>query len=340
MKSLLFANLLLATSFIIPLPSQAIWNCKNSWKNTHEPTPKTTVADKLSFFHKKFQATEYEVLPKTDPNSPLAKSKLIDAVGFLPRVFKNQTDQMETINGNTRPRLIHTHGVVASFKFTPKQQEGASLYSGLFRSGGEGIIRMSLAQGVGEKTFTPGVALKFLIHGDNPSVNIFQMPRKGLDGQGKNSNFFEYDFVNNLDKPRALALKAVAFFFSKTASTVAGVRKTGRHLPLEHMSRIDSTGNITPKDQQRQPYELILSPTVSMSRDLIAEKKDYRIEMQNILKKGTHLFDVYARDRSKNNEYGELIFIIGQITLTSNVSANAYADTTLHFHHNIHGEGD
>ena len=152
----------------------------------------------------------------TSKTSFLEKGKLFLKSYLLP-AFNHTSDELP----EGRKRLIHEFGSVAKVKWIPSDH---SPFTGLFSTGGLGLIRVSLAT-LGDP-YIPGLALKILIDGA-PSVNFHVM--YSLDGQGSNRNFFFNTFSNVIPSPTGiLAFAAVGFNRAASALGLEKDRKSTR----------------------------------------------------------------------------------------------------------------
>jgi hypothetical protein len=259
-------------------------------------------------------ASEYPAgsLPTKGP-SALDLAKLFSC-SFLQVTFNHQSDEMPF----ERKRVIHTYGSVAKVRF--ETDPTSHPFTGLFQSGGEGLIRLSLAAQGG--AYTPGAGLKIFVDG-NPSENFQVM--YSLEGQGEDHNFFANRFSNIVAPPKSAALKIGALSFAHAIAGLANPPENERTLPLERASAITSEGaHIT---EWNAPYEIQLWPTAT-ARSLIPsnDQGDFRAHVPS-LPAGTALYNLYGRTRTGP------FFPIGRIVLESPFVASQYGDEKLFFQH-------
>jgi hypothetical protein len=234
---------------------------------------------------------------------------LISSLPGLAQTFSMQTDEFP----EKRIKVIHTHGVVAKINLVIT---GESQYTGLFKSGAIGFVRLSLAANPDDNNFIPGMALKFLID-KSYSLNILAM--HNLEGQGVNHNWFAHDFSNIIPEPQSIALKTIGWFFSL-------VRDPPNELSLNHLANIESNGASV--SNPKAPYKIIFEPAKEV-KDLIEEdsKNDFRDNL-NQIKKGAIIYDIYLQEDVKHP-----IVKVGYIQLMSNFLASEYGDYRLFFQH-------
>ena len=97
-------------------------------------------------------------------------------------------DELET----PKHKLFHSFGTTAKIRFTP---ESSTPYTGIFQDTAHGLARFSYAGPVIGIGIVPGLGLKFLVDGDQPSENVVVM--RMLDPQAEHS-VFHNPFTNIL----------------------------------------------------------------------------------------------------------------------------------------------
>lgn len=225
----------------------------------------------------------------------------------LGQSFDRSSDEMPA----GRPKLLHPFGSVAKFRF---EADPSSPYTGVLQ-GSIGIMRLSLAGDPRQlKSYTPGMALKFLIDG-RPSVNIHVM--YALDGQGANQNFFANSFSNVIAEPKSPLLKAVKKWFARFV-------KDPLHVAAEPLGVWTPEGAVI-KDS-RAPYQIIFKPAgiVKIAEDT---SDDFRTELARVAP-GTKLYEVYGREKDSQD-----LVRIGALYTTSEIIASDYGDKQLFFQH-------
>ena len=232
---------------------------------------------------------------------------------FLQVTFLHTSDEMPL----GRKRVIHTFGSIAKVRF--ETLPGVP-FTGLFESGGIGLIRLSLAAQGG--TFTPGFGLKILVSGQ-PSVNFQAM--YSLDGQGEDHNFFAHRFSNIVAPPESFALKVGAQAFAAAIHSLPGAPENERTLPLEEAAAIRADGATVA--HVIAPYEIEFWPTkAAASFTPSQDDLDVR-ERLAAIPMGTQLYEVTARDRQGNRSG------VGRIVTDSPIIASQYGDETIFFQH-------
>lgn len=270
-----------------------------SWKAEH----------KQAYLWNEILRTEYRSLP--EPKNP-GFSDFMDILNkrFLDKSFSLETDEIPV----ERIKLIHTYGSVAAVEFVAIPN---SPYSGILRSGAQGLARLSVAQDPRPPgSFTPGVAVKFLID-QKPSRNIFVMEK--LEGQGLNQNFFENILSNELPAPTTAKTKLLVWSFSR-------VKKSAGHLTVSHLSSIDNRGNEVKGIDVRWPRQLLFKPAGQI-RIQKNSPNDFRQNLSAI-PVDTVLYEVWTKDAK-----GSLPELIGHLVTRSRFVASEYGDKNLFFQH-------
>merc|ERR1712051_315664 len=146
-------------------------------------------------------------------------------------VFETKGDEFDCGWTGCRNKTIHSIGNVGKIQWI---DQGGHPYTGIFKGGDTGYVRMSSAAPVDTKTpnLKPGMGVKFLRDGAD-SANFVSM--FGVDGQD-NLNFFANDWSNHIPTPESKALIPLALRF-KTAtkyiqtvgmSDMAGIAQDGK----------------------------------------------------------------------------------------------------------------
>jgi len=268
--------------------------------------------------------SDFTHLPSTDPGIISGILRLFSS-SFLWTTFTHVSDEMP----EGRLKLIHTYGSVAEVEF---KMNSDSRYSGLFKTGGVGLARLSLAKQSGG--FTPGMGLKLLIDEQHPSVNFQVM--YSLDGQGNNRNIFENEFKNVIDPPSSFILKGLGQAFELAIRCLPGRTESGKPLnattlPLLEAAQINADGTQVASESVNEPFIVIFTPTDEVKK-LFSSKvdKDFRLGLAEI-PPGMTLYTVSVKkDRESAAE------VIGSLTTTSTFIASEYGDQKLFFQHMSH----
>ena len=127
-------------------------------------------------------------------------------------VFNTKGDEFDCGLTGCRNKTIHSVGNVGKVEWVDL---GNHPYTGIFKGGDSGYVRMSSATPVDKKTpnMKPGMGVKFLRDGVD-SANFVSM--FGVDGQDS-LNFFEHDWSNHIPDPKSKSLIPLELRF-KTAT--------------------------------------------------------------------------------------------------------------------------
>ncbi len=269
------------------------------WSEAYKPLPDNyeslSAQTKLSLLWTKVLSEEYKKLPEI--TSPNIISFLSSSGSYLKISFSHIGDQMP----EKRTKLIRPFGAVAKVSFKSLNNSYTGLYSGC----SFGLIRFSI---VDNKSFSPGVALKFLVDG-RPSLNFMGM--ESISGSDKNFNFFAFKLSNILPKAKNLKGKAIDFVFKRA------INPTNR-LGITHLAKRDCLGNDI--DDSKGLNVISLKP-VRETQFSSKKGRDFRKDLKK-LEVGSVLYEVWGN--------GE---ILGELVLESKVIASEYADKGLFFRH-------
>lgn len=228
-------------------------------------------------------------------------------------------------------KAIHPRGSVAQVKFEPSKNQP---FTGLFETGGIGLLRMSITGKPDDRGFAPGLALKILVDG-KPSRNVSALIRlKGSDDR----NLFRGDFSNIVPSEKDLGLQAINLVFRRAS-------KYPRKLYMQDWAEVRSTGEVV--ESARWPFQVFFRPTDEVNH-FKPPHEDFRKELST-LKPGVKVFDVLAvdpgeytddaaskaaREIEKDHEaYKSKTVVIGAIKSTSRFVASSYGDSYLFFKH-------
>ncbi|MGE3608144.1 MAG: hypothetical protein AB7I27_01055 [Bacteriovoracaceae bacterium] len=291
---LLLTSFLLSTSIFAQLP------------NDYQ---KFSAAKKQSLLLANVEKTKYATLPPIPAGgwgSILAKLKSFMTLG---ETFNEVSDEMPASRGKNK--LIHSSGSVAGVIYIPSEQYPT--FTGIFSSGGLGVVRLSLAgspESLG--SFTPGMGVKILVDG-KPSVNVTVM--YSLNGQGENTNFFANVFSNRIPKPTGFALNALFQWFKLFA-------KNPLVLGVDHFAKVKSNGEVV--DQPVVPYQLLFQPVLKLNEK---STRDFREDLK-VVRGGTLIYILYATRNDRDKP-----FEIGRFYTTSDMIPSEYGDHQLFFQH-------
>lgn len=253
--------------------------------------------------------TEYKELPTA---YPLASSWKLLIPDYVATTLDHSSDEMP----QGRMKLIHTYGSVAPVKLVITQE---NRYTGIFKSGAQGLLRASLAHPL--PSYTPGFALKFLIDGKK-SVNVFAMD--SLEGQGSDRNFFAKPFRTKIDLPSSAHLKMLMIFFDKALQRY-NPQGSSVHLPLDHMASVNVDGSAVQKPVY--PDSLIFVPAIKGFAS--SSKEDLRSQLERLWSNRA-LYYVFAEDKKGRT-------LIGKLVQTGDFISSEFGDKNLFFEHHPGG---
>jgi hypothetical protein len=287
-----------------------------------------TAKEQLEFHTRQMIKTRYQRLPTLAPPPVTSLVKLFNKKA-LALAFTNTSDERDAaMQGTVKP--IHAEGVSAAVQYAPTDFAKLN-YTGIYASGGMGILRLSLATAKESSSFTPGLALKIFVD-ERPSVNFHAM--YSLDGQGLDTNFFSHKFATTVDKPRGCILKAIAYSFHRSLAEIspdAGNRPVNeRTLPLLEGAKITAQGMAVV--EAIAPATLFFVPKVASS--YIANTTtpdegagDFRNDIMNHVKSPQTIYEI--QDENKN--------VLGDVILISDFMASSHGDNMAFKHQQVSG---
>lgn len=220
--------------------------------------------------------------------------------------FDHESDEMPT----GRKKILHPNGSVGKVVFTPVSGHP---FTGIYATGDVGIARLSTGVAPTDKSFVPGMALKFFIP-QHASVNLHVM--NSLNGQDADWNFFAKTFSNKIEHPTGWVLKAIEKLFEWT-------RKPANDLPVSHLADWDNEGHhvlspVAPERLYFKPAESVVGIIDPNSRE------DFRLSLNQI--PYGPMYEVYG-------EYKGVEYHVGTLSLESELLASEYGDKELFFQH-------
>jgi len=266
-------------------------------------------------------AEPYEDLP--DPQG-------LDLVASLSKSHLRKAFDQDTDVRDDRRKTFHDSGTVALVDFVPAGAEGLSgrvdpgraapepCYTGLFRSGAAGLVRLSLADDAG--AYIPGVALKLFVDGQ-PSKNVLAIPDFNVQSS---SDFFARSPTTLLPGPDAvegwLRRQQIRLFAAIQRRAVPEALK----LSLNPLAEVDRSG--APVADPCAPNQVIFRPgEVAIPADA---EGDFRELIAEHARPGAVLYRLYAKDAGSDEER-----FLGELRLESEFVASAFGDRRLHFVH-------
>lgn len=245
----------------------------------------------------KIIACAYEKLP------PLRQEKFIEQL-FNSTVFNNMGTKADEIKH--RERLIFRYGSVAKVRLVPQKNQS---YTGLFRTGAVGLIRMSL---VGDPSiwgsFLPAFELKLFVD-DVCSLNMLATDE--ITCQDADHNFLTRILSNQIPTPETSLAKFVTLILALTKN-LPDPRSSIAFAKIENCSQI-----VLKHNAPRQLYFVPLEQKL--------ESKDFREDLA-LLSPNTTLYQVMAADqRCIRAEH------IADLVLESKFVASSFGDHQLFF---------
>jgi hypothetical protein len=259
--------------------------------------------------------------PYSDNSLPTTKPATIASL-FLPpyleKSFTVTSDEMPV----GRTKLIHTYGSVAKVEL--RITNNSSRFTGIFKSGGVGLARLSL--GVSDDTkFFPGLALKILVD-QKPSRNFHAIRAQG--SQGSDRNFFAGTLTNILDEPTSFSEMILGKAFALTLWLLPGGNEdrpeSNLNLPLYEQAAVDCHGEIPTSVYAPYVIKFLPNPSLAWSPNT---NNDFRVNLKGV-PTGSLLYTVsVGRDLLSNEQ------VIGELVTTSPLVASKYGDENLFFQH-------
>lgn len=276
-----------------------------------------------SMWNDKIVPSRYAQLPVLTSPGFLDLLTLISG-HFALKALTTQGDELEA----GRSKLIHAFGAEARLRLVINPA-AADSYTGIFHSGAPCVIgRFSLATKPAPETSIPGLALKFFIDGDQPSVNLLLM--HSVDEQAGH-NYFAQTFSNILPPPRAFAKQMLASAFERSAIQFGAKDPNPGRLTLENLAGIQVDGRRIASP--RAPYQILFRPTVlalALMQGASAQD-DFRLKLAG-LTVGQAVYDVFTLAEGDAPENARLL---GQLVLTAPVVSSHFGDDKLYFQHNM-----
>ncbi|KAL6075278.1 hypothetical protein QOT17_003685 [Balamuthia mandrillaris] len=236
-----------------------------------------------------------------------------------------------TVDSDVRPygpRVVHIVGAVAKFDYVPSPLAKQN-YTGLFKSGAEGIIRLSTVNepspggwfsGAG---INPAYALKFFID-KQPSFNFAAMYKMtGHDGM----NLFEHPLCNHVprfDYNFLMGLLAKAF---QKVSIYEGL------VGLSGMAAMQSNGKRV--NNPKFPLNIIVQPNPALKRILDGNEDSAVMKISEHVGKDSPLigkpaFRLYGLS-GPNWPHNDTIDYLGDLILRSEFTTSLWGDKHLAF---------
>ena len=212
-----------------------------------------------------------------------------------------------------RTKAFHTYGTVAKMRFVA---DGEHDFTGIFATGGVGVVRASLA--VGMPNYSPAAAIKVLLDGPHPSENL--LLHQSLDKQASR-DFFERAPTNHTLKPSAfpntLSMPLLRFWLSPISSPIEMQR-------LDHLGGVTCDG--TAVDHAHAPEQVYLYGAERVHNDP-ASTDDFRSILAGIPPE-SRLYRMYG----KESQSAAPVYI-GSVIAESGFVTSEFGDRILAFQH-------
>ena len=230
-------------------------------------------------------------------------------------VFDTPGDELACYWNGCRNKTIHAIGDVAKVEWADK---GSHPYTGIFKGGDTGFVRLSIAAPADTKTpnIAPGMGVKFLRDGVD-SANFVSM--YSVDGQ-ESFNFFENNWSNHVSDTHSVTLKPLEARFGTATKFVQTVG-------LSDMARWTQDGV---EESPVFPWKLRFEPSGEAEFPSDTWDPEYTQYLQTI-SEGTNLFRVFAMDQPE--ELGGTEQYIADLVLRSAPTTTNWGDEHMYFRH-------
>ncbi len=254
------------------------------------------------------ERSAYPAMPAQD-QAPDNNMDLLSNPKQLVKVFQYDSPVMPP----GRAKATHQFGAAAMVVMEIDHPELG--YTGAFKTGALGILRLSLAKANpaanGSVAFIPNLSLKIL-RDHHPDTNILAM--HSVEGQGKDPNFFKHTLSNFPGPAVSVPLKVFSHWLSQALGEYtqdqSNLTERARIIPLAEASLLEKDG--TRPEKAHAPYEIIFKPNPEFhayfqtrieqaSRDHPTEPVkayDFRKLLgEKAFDDGEVIFDLYVRDQ-------------------------------------------
>ncbi|GAV03898.1 hypothetical protein RvY_14265 [Ramazzottius varieornatus] len=293
---------------------------------SYDPLPdgyqSLSAKDKLSVLWGRISEQAYDAQNLPTASAPPASMSKLASVDFMSQVFLHIADEMPV----GRPKLPHAYGVTCKIQLVISPNTTRK-YTGVFRSGGVGVIRLSLGA-LNNQSFNPGLGLKILIDG-KPSEN-FHCLSPNSQAEPLDRNFFAGPFrsivpPNPNHSAAALAGQRIS---QKTVEALPGTDSekpdNGSVMGLFEQASVTSDGKTVEKPIA--PLLISFNPNPALGYDP-RDQQDFRAHLMNITE-GTLMFKVAVKTYLSDGEVE-----IGALYTRGPCVASEYQDQKLFFQH-------
>lgn len=281
-----------------------------------------TAKEKQNILWSQISANPYP-LDKFPPNLP-DDDRLLD-VKFLTEVFIGTSDELAV----GRPKIISPFGIACKSELVISPD---SPYTGIYKSGGVGILRLSSNGGAQGARLTPFLAVKVLVNGQR-SQNMHT--GYNVTGQitGNTTSYWSNPYSTGYDVSTVDPLP----FIVKFAQTLQDVVDQLDGGPLDRPVNIGNLGQVeqssvtwdgkaVPKADVRAPWLVQFQPNPAFAKFAQTEP-NYSAQLIKQIPADSMLFTVHALRSPCDDKYQK----IGELWCRSGLTASNYEDQVLRF---------
>lgn len=219
--------------------------------------------------------------------------------------------------GTVAKAVFEAHGAGVVARLPEGARPGPHPYTGLFRTGSVGLVRLSLADD--EDPYIPGCALKLLVDGA-PSANVLAIP--SFAGQ-ESRDFFSRSPTNVLP-----GTKGLGFMGKLSIGLFIRIQRRAVEQPLvlalDRLAAVNRDG--TRVEAPRAPFQVELRPAEAHLPADCAD--DFRTALAARVPAGTVIYRLFGRDEGE-----QAWWYLGDVRTESGFVASAFGDKELHFVH-------
>lgn len=238
-----------------------------------------------------------------------------------------------------KAKVLHPYGVVAPVEWVPAKKK--HVFSGLFKTGTVGLLRLSLGVPNWRKEWLPGLALKLFIDDQAPADVVAVASLNPITRDDERGQFFRSTLRTRVEAPwrgsNGWALYTAAQqTLDKHATKPPGRprnRPSALVFPTTSVALRTRDGKAV--KTAKSPIELRFRPT----QDADAQWQAFRGADDHFRRKfesispGTALYDVEGIHRTRN--LSKRVIPLGTLKLTHPFVGGSYGDTQLFFRHNF-----
>ena len=264
-------------------------------------------------------------LPTKYPQNANVDLTQLRNASYYPASFLTTGDEMPA----GRYRLSNPYGAVAMVEFVAYGNASAA-YTGLFKSGGIGLVRLSL-HNMAPASFAPQLAMKIFLDrkaSQNFHLNSITNP---VPDQFTNRNYFAGPLSNMIYAPNTGIGTAAMQGTNMLPGGPTDRPESFLNIGLFEQAGVDSSG-VPTADLIVAPLRAVITPNPDLTKAGVANSKnDFRADIINIVPAGTLLYTLSGQ-LTLNSPMEK----IGEIWTQSAFVASQYGDETLFFRHASH----